>query len=68
MLAPKVSCNWVCLNKLFNTTLATASFLNTTTMRIPVREDESSLKSEMPVTFPVSTSSAIFSFKLSGLT
>ena len=37
MLAPKVSCSWVCLYRLLSTTLATASRLSTITSRWPVR-------------------------------
>ncbi|MNL81380.1 hypothetical protein D3C87_2084750 [compost metagenome] len=33
MFAPKFSCSWVCLYRLFSTTLATASRFSTTTRR-----------------------------------
>ncbi len=68
MLAEKLSCSWVCLYRLFNTTRATASRLSTTTSRWPVRDDESSRTSAIPCTLPESASSAIFSARLSGLT
>ena len=68
MLAPKVSCSWVCLYRLFSTTLATASRFSTMTSRCPVRWLDSSRTSAMPVTRPSLTSSAIFSARLSGLT
>ena len=42
MLAPKVVCSWVCLNRLFSTTLATASRLSVMTMRMPMRSELSS--------------------------
>ena len=37
MFAPKVSCSWVCLYRLFSTTLATASRFSTMTRRWPAR-------------------------------
>ena len=68
MFAPNVSCSWVCLYRLFSTTLATASRLSTMTSRWPVRPLVSSRTSAMPLTRPSLTSSAIFSARLSGLT
>ncbi len=68
MFAPKVSCSWVCLYRLFSTTLATASRLSTITSRWPVRPLDSSRTSAMPLIRPSLTSSAIFSARLSGLT
>ena len=52
MLAPNVSCSWVCLYRLFSTTLAMASRLSTMTSRWPVRPLVSSRMSAMPVTRP----------------
>ena len=52
MLAPKLVCSWVCLYRLFSTTLATASRLSTMTRRWPVRPEVSSRMSAMPVTRP----------------
>ena len=68
MLAEKLVCSSVCLNRLFSTTRATASRLSTTTSRWPVRPEESSRTSAMPEILPESASSAIFSARLSGLT
>ena len=68
MFAPKVVCSWVCLNRLFSTTLATASRLSVTTMRMPIRSDDSSLMSAMPATLPSRASTAIDSTRLSGFT
>ena len=68
MFAPNVSCSWVCLYRLFSTTLATASRLSTITSRWPVRSLVSSRTSAMPPTRPSLASSAIFSARLSGLT
>ena len=52
MFAPKVSCSWVCLYRLFSTTLATASRLRTMTRRWPARLLLSSRTSAMPATRP----------------
>ena len=68
MLAPKVSWSWVCLYRLFSTTLGIASRFSTMTRRCPVRRLVSSRMSAMPVTRPSLTSSAIFWARLSGLT
>ncbi len=68
MFAPNVVCNWVCLNRLFSTTFATASRLIVTTMRMPMRSEDSSLMSAMPATLPSLASIAIDSTRLSGLT
>ena len=68
MLAPNVSCNWVCLYRLLSTTLATASRLSTSISRMPVRPLDSSRMSAMPVSLPSLTSSATRSARLSGLT
>ena len=68
MLAPNVSCSWVCLYRLFSTTLATASRLRMMTSRWPVRPLLSSRTSAMPLTRPSRTSSPIFIARLSGLT
>ena len=68
MFAPNVSCSWVCLYRLFSTTLATASRLSTITSRMPVRPEDSSRMSAMPASLPSLTSSAIRSARLSGLT
>ena len=68
MLAPNVSCSWVCLYRLFSTTLAMASRLSTSTSRCPVRALLSSRISAMPLTRPSRTSSAIFTARFSGLT
>ena len=68
MFAPKVSCSWVCLYRLFRTTLAIASRLSTITIRSPVLPEVSSRRSAIPETRPESTSSAILTFRLSGLT
>src|SRR6185369_15466162 len=66
--APKVVCSWVCLNRLFSTTLATASRLRVTTIRMPMRSDDSSLMSAIPATRPSRASCAMDSMRLSGLT
>ena len=68
MFAPKLSCSWVCLYRLFSTTFATASRLSTMTRRWPVRPEVSSRMSAMPVIFPSLTRSAILIARLSGLT
>ena len=68
MFAPNVSCSWVCLYRLFSTTLPIASRFSTTTSRWPLRLLDSSRTSAMPVILPSRTSSAIFSARLSGLT
>ena len=68
MFAPNVSCSWVCLYRLFSTTLATASRFSTITSRWPLRSLVSSRTSAMPVTRPSRASSAIFVARLSGLT
>ena len=68
MFAPKFSCSWVCLYRLFSTTLATASRLSTITRRWPVRPEVSSRMSAMPAILPSLTSSAILIARLSGLT
>ena len=68
MFAPNVSCSWVCLYRLFSTTLATASRLRMITSRWPVRPLLSSLMSAIPPTRPSRTSSAIFAARFSGLT
>ena len=48
MLTPKVSCSWVCLYRLFSTTLAIASRLSLITSRCPVRPLVSSAMSAIP--------------------
>ena len=68
MLAEKLDCSSVCLNRLLSTTRATASRLRMITRRWPVRELVSSRTSEMPWIRPESASSAILSARLSGLT
>ncbi len=68
MLTPNVSCSWVCLYRLFSTTLATASRLSTITSRWPDRALLSSRTSAMPEMRPSRPSSAIFSASESGLT
>lgn len=68
MLQPKESCSWVCLYRLFSTTRGWASRFSTITSRCPVRAEESSRMSAMPVSRPALTSSAIFRLRLSGLT
>ncbi|SLH46027.1 Uncharacterised protein [Mycobacteroides abscessus subsp. abscessus] len=68
MLAPKLVCSWVCLYRLFSTTLATASRLTVTTMRRPTRSEDSSWMSAMPAILPSLTCSAIALMKLSVLT
>ncbi len=68
MLAPNVSCSWVCLYRLFSTTLATASRFSTITSRWPVRSLVSSRTSAIPPTRPSLASSAIFSATRSGFT
>ena len=56
MFAPNVVCSWVCLNRLFSTTLATPSRLSVMTMRMPMRSEDSSLMSAMPAILPSLTS------------
>ena len=56
------------MKRLFKTTLATASFFNTTTKRCPKRSFPSSLTSAIPAIFPSLTRSAIFNATLSGFT
>ncbi len=68
MFAPNVSWSWVCLYRLFSTTLATASRLSTITIRIPVRPEDSSRMSAMPASLLSLTSSAMRSARLSGFT
>ena len=68
MLAPNVSCSWVCLYRLLSTTLAMASRFSTMTSRWPVRPLLSSWMLAMPLILPSLTSSAIFCARLSGLT
>ena len=68
MLAPKVSCSCVCLKSWFSTTWATASRFSSMISRMPDRDDESSRTSEIPVSLPSPTSSAMRSSRLSGLT
>ena len=68
MLAPNVSCSWVCLYRLFSTTLATASRFSTMTSRWPRRSLDSSRMSAMPVRRPSRTRSPIFSARLSRFT
>ena len=63
MFAPNVSCSWVCLYNCESTTRGWASRLRTTTRRCPVRLEESSRRSAMPVTLPASASSAIFAVR-----
>ena len=62
MITPKVSCNWVCFNNWFKTTLAFTSRRNSITIRIPLRSD-SSRRSVMPSTRFSFTNSAIFSMR-----
>ena len=60
MMAPNVVCSGVWTNNWFSTTFGFASFLSSTTIRMPSRSD-SSRRSEMPAIFPARTISAIFS-------
>ena len=68
MFAPKFSCSCVCLYRLFSTTLATASRFSTITRRWPVRPEDSSRMSAMPVILPSRARSLILTATLSGLT
>ena len=68
MFAPKVVCSWVCLNRLFSTTLATPSRLSVMTIRMPMRSELSLWMARMPEILPSLTSCAIDSTRLSGLT
>lgn len=68
MFTPKLCCSWVCLYRLFSTTLATASRLSVTTIRMPMRSEDSSTISEIPAILPSRTMAAIDSMRLSGFT
>jgi hypothetical protein len=68
MVTPNVVCSWVCLYRLFSTTLGTASRFNVTTIRVPMRSEDSSLMSAIPVTRPSRARSAMVSTRLSGFT
>ena len=67
-VAPNVVCSWVCLLRLFSTTLATASRRSVMTSRRPTRSLDSSAISLIPCSRPSLTASAIASARLSGLT
>ncbi len=67
MMAPKVVCIGVCLNRLFSTTSGTASRFSSITTRIPSRSD-SSRRSPIPSIFFSRTSSAMSSTRRALLT
>ncbi len=68
MFAPNVVCSWVCLNRLFSTTLATPSRERVMTIRMPMRSELSLWIARMPLIFFSLTRPAIDSTRLSGLT
>ncbi len=58
MFMPKLSCSWVCLNRLLSTTSGSSPRFNSTTTRMPSLSDSSRM-SEMPSIFFSVTSSAM---------
>ena len=67
IIIPKLSCNCVCLYRLFKTISACSPLFNSMTIRIPSRSDSSRM-SEIPSTFFSCTNRAVRSITLDLLT